>query len=664
MISLSFESATAYLIDNAPDWESVELSASLPVHVGPGKTKREHRKNLGDTLRLGLKYRTVLSDGQLPALRNALQALTTHRVLCPFWPYGFAAGTTPTITASYYVLIGDGSAPEIKTHAQLPFARPAYPLLVGRLASRPDPSLWTDETATVDIDFVENDLWSLTLPAYTPPTGLADGSGTRPLFPFRPNWATAPMSGAADVDIDRRDIGHGRQKADTFFAQPSRRNVSQSFTLQGSEFWQLLKMFLDQGGTAGTFWLPTGISDLRLSVDVASDAVFITATGSPGSNTRILLDDLVNRVPVVISAPTGNEYPITPVPGVFFDADYTRVESLALCRFEVAEITLRFENQDVANCSIRFVEVPWEVASVSGETFGTTIGRLPTCAYLYRFTIPYPSASTVYRFTGFERDLTNGGFTFTKGHFEHDPIKETAILERHETTISSRNFTGNPLALLIPFALEWPLQVEIIEVDVSGSAASNLRTVFVGEVESAEFEGPYIHATCKSLSPIIDRRVPRWLMQPHANCALFDTKCGLNRDDWKWQGTVSAFNAATMELALSSVSRVTGSPVTLSLHYFAGGYLVLGSGASQQVRMISDSTAEVAGALTLVVASPFTTNPAVSATVFFHPGCDGRYAETCIAKFNNGPKFVGFPFMPPGNPSLIKVSKNVGGGKK
>lgn len=673
MISITFQSATAYLIDNAPDWNGgVELRAEIPTENNEGLTKREDRRPLGDTLRLSLRYQTLLQTGELPKFRNSLQALTTHRVLCPFWPYGFAAGASPEIIADYYVLIGDGSVPEIKTHAQLPFARPAYPMLVGMLASRIDPALLTDETAPVEIDFVENDTWSITLPEFFGPDGLTDGAGMRPLFPFRPNWASPPQSGAAEVEIDRRDIGPGRKKADTFFTQPSRRRVTHAFTLTEDEPWQLLQMFKDHRGGLDSFWLPAGISDTRLTFDTDPGDGFLIVddAAARGDNKYFVLDDLTQRTPFRVDS---NSDPVTWIIGdpVFLGAIYragqARIESLILARFERASITLRFENQDVASCSIEFIELPWEEEAVSGETFGLHMGSLPTCAYLYRFTIPYPSASTVYRFTNFERDLTNGGNTYTKGHWSHESIIETAILERHQTSIHSRNFAGNPLALLIPFALEWPLQVEIIEVDVNTGAntASNLRTVFIGEVESAEFEGPNINATCKSLSPLIDRRIPRWLMQPHANCALFDPKCGLNRDDWKWQGTVSSFNAGTMELALSSVSRVTGSAVTLSAHYFAGGFLVIGSGASQQVRMISDSTVAVGSALTLVIASPFTVNPAVSSTVFFHPGCDGRYAETCIAKFNNGSKFVGFPFMPPGNPSLLKVSKDISaGGKK
>jgi hypothetical protein len=45
------------------------------------------------------------------------------------------------------------------------------------------------------------------------------------------------------------------------------------------------------------------------------------------------------------------------------------------------------------------------------------------------------------------------------------------------------------------------------------------------------------------------------------------------------------------------------------------------------------------------------------------PGCDGRF-ETCESKFNNRENFGGHPFVPAANPSLVKLSSAINGGKK
>lgn len=55
--------------------------------------------------------------------------------------------------------------------------------------------------------------------------------------------------------------------------------------------------------------------------------------------------------------------------------------------------------------------------------------------------------------------------------------------------------------------------------------------------------------------------------------------------------------------------------------------------------------------------------PANNDAVTLYPGCDGS-RETCISKFNNYLNFGGHPFMPTSNPSMFRVSKNIGGGKK
>ena len=53
-------------------------------------------------------------------------------------------------------------------------------------------------------------------------------------------------------------------------------------------------------------------------------------------------------------------------------------------------------------------------------------------AYLYEFSIGYPGATTYFRYTGFQRDLTYNGFTWTAAPIEHGDILETDRLERQE----------------------------------------------------------------------------------------------------------------------------------------------------------------------------------------------------------------------------------------
>ena len=79
--------------------------------------------------------------------------------------------------------------------------------------------------------------------------------------------------------------------------------------------------------------------------------------------------------------------------------------------------------------------------------------------------------------------------------------------------------------------------------------------------------------------------------------------------------------------------------------------------------MIADSTAVTAGKITLTLTSPLTNAPSVGDAVAMYPGYDGQ-AQTAINTFNNYNKFGGFPFIPTGNPFVLKIVQPSGTGKK
>jgi hypothetical protein len=163
--------------------------------------------------------------------------------------------------------------------------------------------------------------------------------------------------------------------------------------------------------------------------------------------------------------------------GTAFNAASTRVESLLLARFNALKLSIDFLTPNLAQATLAFKELPWETAAVAGETYGTTHGALPTTAILFKFTQVTPSGTTTWYYTGFERDLSDGTNLWLSAPMEFDSITETADLKRNETTLKSRNFAGNPLAMLFPLALEWPLMLEIFEADLSLVGAGALLGV-------------------------------------------------------------------------------------------------------------------------------------------------------------------------------------------
>jgi hypothetical protein len=294
------------------------------------------------------------------------------------------------------------------------------------------------------------------------------------------------------------------------------------------------------------------------------------------------------------------------------------------------------------------------------------MGALPPTATFFLFTMTTPSGATTYRFTNFERNLSDGVNTWLSAPMEYDNIEETADLKRNQTTITSRNFAGNPLALLFPLALEWPLMLQIFEGDVTPatSLVANLRCYFYGEVAGADLEPPFITAQCSMLSHIFDRQLPRRLYQRTDNWVLFEPANGLLPASWLWNAVVVSYSATAATLVVNAITST--NPATLVAHWFAGGYLIVtaAAGGKQQVRMISDNTAPAAGQTALQLSTPLTTAPTAGDVVALYPGYDGQ-ASTAKTKFNNyQQKFGGFPFIPIGNPTVLRITQPTGGGKK
>lgn len=133
-------------------------------------------------------------------------------------------------------------------------------------------------------------------------------------------------------------------------------------------------------------------------------------------------------------------------------------------------------------------------------------------------------------------------------------------------------------------------------------------------------------------------------------------------------------NVATITTAASH-NLVTGAVVFisgLSAVYMAGAVVVISTPTSTSFTFANvgfdfGTTANTSGTISPLInvtlsrdPSPF---PSVNAAVALYPGCDGAFA-TCSGKFSNQLNFGGHPFMPASNPSMFRMSRNIGGGKK
>lgn len=669
---IPWNSTTALLLDDEPNHSfGFDLTAELPAYVEPGLTSREARTQRGDTLRLSIRQTCTIQGSDLIAeARNSMQSAGAFPVLLPLWIAKRIPGDPHPVSAQWWGVYTYGVEMAVYATADLPVSYPAdtylIPLMVGRLTSPIDPQFITGEAVHVEISFAENSAYSITLDAYTPESGIAVGGITPTVFPWRGDWEQGPKGQGARVTVERQTIGAGRESSDSYFAQPSVRVESRSFKFSGNEPWQFLRYFQDMGGTARNLWLQGTSHETSLSFNVASTdtALTVADTSARGLNSFVMLDDGSQQALCKVTGTAGYNWNLASAVGKTFLASQTQVNPLMLCRFSRPRISMSWLHDELATVECDFTEVPWEIGTIAGETTGTTLGATAQRAYIYTFSIAIPDAEQVFRYTDFERDLTYSANTYTAKPFEHGDIREALGLERQTTSIKSRSFAGNPLLQLIPFSLEFPLMVEICEVDASGSTASNPWCVFYGEIVRVQSVGPFLTATAEAGGRILGRKIPRKLIQPTCNWTVFDGACGLSRSAWQWDALADSWNSGTYTLRVQTITK-SGVPQTgLAEHYFAAGLLVIGTGANQQHRWIADNAAQDGGSINLILSSPITGTVTAGTVVRFYPGCDGRF-ETCVGKFSNRENFGGFPYLPTGNPSMAKVSKNLSsGGKK
>jgi hypothetical protein len=491
----------------------------------------------------------------------------------------------------------------------------------------------------------------------------------RPLFPFAANWVTSPHSGTSEFDIDRTQLGEIRALSQVYYTQRNRRRVQQDLTLKGSDPLNLLSFFVSLGGQVQNFWLPANLKEAWLTANVlATDTVLnVDNPSALGTNTFLCLNNGATRLPLIVTGVSGNQWDLSAAVGQPFTASQTGIESLILARFDSTKITINFVTSTFAKVSLKFKELPWETAAVAGETIGTTMGALPTTAMLYTFTLTTPGANTIWRYTNFERNLTDGGGNvYTSVAIENEDITDSPNLERQNVTVKLRNFAGNPLALMVPLQIEFPMEITIAEANVTGNNAAIINTYFAGEVGEVSPDGPIISATCMSLNWMFDRTSARRLYQNNDNWNLFETANGLTASDWMWNALVVGYNAATCALAIGTISANNAGlngGTSLVANYFAAGYVSVTTAGASQYRMVSQSAAESGGQIIVQLASPLNVTPNVGDAVQIYAGYDGQY-ETAISKFNNGANFGGFPFIPVGNPFVLKITQNPGGGKK
>lgn len=133
---------------------------------------------------------------------------------------------------------------------------------------------------------------------------------------------------------------------------------------------------------------------------------------------------------------------------------------------------------------------------------------------------------------------------------------------------------------------------------------------------------------------LLNVMIPLNVYQAPCLASVFDTVCGLDRDDFEVTGQATS---VLDDLGTTFTHDVVG----LAVDEWALGDILFTSGANAGVRRTIASN--LVGNLTVLEAWPFPVAPGDDFKAW--PGCDNRL-ETCTTVFNNRGRFRGTPFIP------------------
>ena len=658
MISTTFDGQSVLLLNEAPDWGSpVGVTFDLVSQFEEGLTGREARRPYAATLRAKVKFRLTIQGTDAFGLKYALRSYQTQPIIVPFWPLAETWANRANIAATGLKVAykADWSTWELYTTVEPGWVLTddlVAPAFWGRLEDRE--LIWINATvAQFDVNFIETGSTAYALvpgsQTFQPGPNLAGYALNLRLWPTALDWRDVPES--FSVRIIREQLGFGRAPFETIYPQTNVREAQfRTITQSSAECWKLLRFFSDHGA-GKPFWTPTWHSAGIMAADLGAGSTALTVQSAVG----ILAGDylaFIQGTGIQATARTstivGTTVNLTSAPGAFTATD-TVVAALVLARFDKPRLGLEFIMGSVAQGAVSVVELPPEYSPAGDETLGTTIGLLTTRGYIYELAQTIGVTTTTTRLTSYEADLTASGNTYTARRMDHGMVKQSLFLDRDEIEIRSEVIAGDPLVKLATVKSEAPVRLTIKSVDVIGLSV----------------KGSKLTAKAVSAGTVFDRIYPRFRMQVGCNHALFSTGCGLSSAAWQFTATLS--NPGTIgypfTFDLTSLARTIGTVPTITAGWFSGGWAEFQSGSLLSRRAIIDNTVPVSGALTITLArdpSPF---PPPSSAVKLFPGCDGAKG-TCIDKFANYLNFGGHPLMPATNPSLVKVSQNVGGGKK
>jgi hypothetical protein len=473
---------------------------------------------------------------------------------------------------------------------------------------------------------------------------------SRPLLDTRPDFNRVTHGQLDDATLKRQGIGAGTPWKAT---NRPKRKIKLPFLFATKAEWRTFRDFVAaRRGTQQGFWLPLWLTDYESSVHTAADnkirippvglsSIFIAAD----QFAFVALIDRNQLEPLEIANITilgGGDEQLNLTTNIAGTFSYQEVICCGMIygRFADGLISYEYISDGVIRADIDFIELPREYP------FPAVTSR-PILLYQFQ------RGTQVWRFTNYAQSVVVGDELWIADNISNEEIGFGLEMVGEAVTINVQtDRSDHPLRYYAQRAAIEKTLVSIFETDAATLTYDSTAPVYAGEIGEIQFgENGQITARLPSIFRIGENQAPA--IQTTRTCALrtYDVNCGLNELDFTTAGFVTVVGADYVEaLEFGAKVAASGDP-----NWFALGKVKIGS----EVRMCTGGSGN-----RLYLNLPFFSVPTIGAAISATAGDDKRIG-TCLTKFNNVVRHMGFSYMPNKNPQLEGIlNPQPSGGKK
>ncbi|AHF94222.1 hypothetical protein OPIT5_08380 [Opitutaceae bacterium TAV5] len=512
------------IVPNVAEAESLRMRYAFTTDIETGETGRETRRPRWEEMRLEQVLSYLPGKDDAAALRACLATIGDGLVGVPLWQDNLPTRdwADRIHDTANVIRLDTGAVIPAGAVAGLPPLTPCAPLLVGRIAQRPEIDAIGYEAGSVaEITIREDSPEALRVRINAQEASTAAWPAA-----IAPAWTR--VIDRSEDGLSFSSIGAGREQAVDGQERAPRWGQEADFLLHTREqIREFLAFFLAVRGRLSSFSMPWWFR--------------------PGPNT-----------------------PETP---------HNATVRLASDKIETGALA-----GHIVKLTLGFWQLPWEMPGVAQDApaaqpavayFYRFTLDAPGAPVEWRYT-DFARPLHVVETTGQQ------AVAYYPSKIEHNQVSQGHMLDDDPVKITAAPGEGHPFLLVIGREIDVPLLVEIRTG--TPDAPDTARLIYAGEIEDVRQQGRKMTASTSIFGGRLDLKAPSPAFAPMCANEFCDAACSLALANWTVTATLYSYNAAAAELTVTVTNNPTGK--ALAADFFAGGWIRTGEGASLQLRMI------------------------------------------------------------------------------